>query len=107
MIATPANWIIGMPARIPIAMHEPIGVCSFGCTFESTPDAGSLSSRDIPKQSRIVAVWIARQQTKIAADTTRRNTVANPLLKFASMIWAGPNPPAIAAFRFGIASRHA
>src|ERR1700722_5636535 len=101
MIATPANWIIGIPARIPITMHEPIGVCSVGGTVDSPLDAGSLSSRDIPKARRIVAAWIARQQTKIAAETTSRNTVANALLKFASMIWAGPKLPAIAAFIFG------
>ena len=34
----------------------------------STLEPGSASSRDMPKQSRIVEVWIARQQTKIAAD---------------------------------------
>ncbi len=58
----------------------------------------------MPKQRRIVEVSIARQQTKIAAATTSRNTVENALPKFASMIWAGPKPFLIASPRFGIAS---
>jgi hypothetical protein len=33
---------------------------------------GSWLSRDMPKQSRIVAAMIDRQQTKIAAETTNR-----------------------------------
>jgi len=55
-----------------MTMQEPIGVCSRGCTLRSTDDAGSCSSRDIPKQRRIVEAWIARQQTKIAAETTKQ-----------------------------------
>ena len=72
MIATPANWIIGIPARTPIAMQEPIGVCSPGCTLASAFDPGSRSSRAIPNASRIVAVRMAIQHTKIAAETTSR-----------------------------------
>ena len=45
-----------------------------------------------------------RQQTKMAADTTSRKTVENALPKFASMIAAGPKPPLMPSFRFGIAS---
>ena len=61
----------------------------------------------MPKPRRIVDVWIERQQTKIAAATTSRNTVENALPKFASMMSAGPNGPLTAAPRFGIASRQA
>ncbi len=104
MIPAPAYSIIGMNARTPIARHEPIGVCKVGCTFDNSFEPGSRSSRDMPKQSRIVDVWIERQQTKIAADTTSRNTVENALPKFASMMAAGPKPPLIASLRFGIAS---
>src|SRR5947207_6610893 len=107
MIPAPAYCNIGMNASTPIARHEPIGVCSFGCTFESSFDAGRRSARDMPKQSRIVDVWIDRQQTKIAAETTSRKTVENALLKLASMIALGPKPPLIAPGRFGIASRQA
>jgi hypothetical protein len=42
-----------------------------------------LSSRDIPKQRRIVEVSIERQQTKIAAATTSRKTVENAFPKLA------------------------
>src|SRR5205823_12835532 len=98
---------IGMKARIPMAIHEPIGVCNRGFTLLSSPEIGSLSSRDIPKQSRIVDVSIERQQTKIAAETTSRKTVEKALLKLASMIALGPKPPLIAPGRFGIASRQA
>ena len=104
MIPAPAYCSIGMNASTPTAMHEPIGVCSFGCTQLSCFDAGSTPSRDIPKQSRTVEVMIERQQTKIAAATTSRKTVENALPKFASMIAAGPKPFLIPSFRFGIAS---
>ena len=57
----------------------------------------------MPKQSRIVEAWIARQQTKIAAATTSRYTVANAFEKFASMICAGTNAPLIAAPMSGTA----
>ncbi len=50
----------------------------------------------MPKQSLIVAAMIDRQQTKIAADTTNRYSVANGVEKLASMICAGPKPPAMA-----------
>ena len=96
-----------MNASTPIAMQEPIGVCSRGCTLLSRLDTGNRSSRDMPKHRRIVDAWIARQQTKIAAATTSRNTVENPLPKLASMMAAGPKPPLIAVPRFGIASRQA
>ena len=103
----PANCSIGMNASRPIARHEPIGVCHRWRTFCSIDEIGSWLSRDMPKQRRIVEVSIERQQTKIAAETTSRNTVENALPKFASMMFAGPKPPLIAAPRFGIASRQA
>src|SRR5712691_12234685 len=96
-----------MNARTPMARHEPMGVCRRGCTFLNNREIGRLSSRDIPKQSRIVDVSIERQQTKIAAETTSRKTVEKALLKLASMIALGPKPPLIASGRFGIASRQA
>ena len=82
-----------MNASTAIAMHAPIGVCSFGCTQLSCFEAGNALSRDMPKQSRTVAVMIDRQHTKIAAETTSRNTVENALPKFASMICAGRSRP--------------
>src|SRR5256885_14163602 len=85
-------------------MHENTGVWSFGLTLFSTLEPGSTPSRDIPKQSRIVDVMIDRQQTKIAAATTSRNTVEKAFPKFASMICAGPQPSLIAVFRSGIPS---
>jgi hypothetical protein len=39
---------------------------------------------------------IERQQTKIAAATTRRKTVEKTSPKFASMMFAGPQPSLIA-----------
>jgi hypothetical protein len=73
--------------------QEPIGVCKRGFTLRSKLEPGSCSSRAMPKHSRIVEAWIARQQTKIAAATTSKYTVANAVEKFASMICAGPNAP--------------
>src|SRR5579864_2541026 len=104
MYVTPANWMNGMPDRMPIAMHEKIGVCQSLFTLLRYFDPGSVLSRDIPKHRRIVDVSIARQQTKIAAETTRRNTVENALPKFASMICAGPHPSLIAVCMSGIPS---
>src|ERR671937_2402841 len=97
----------GIAASSPIAMHEPIGVCHVRFTFERVLEIGRLSSRDMPKQRRIVEVSIARQHTKIAADTTSRNTVENAFPKLASMMSAGPKLPLIASPRLGIASRQA
>ena len=71
-------------------MQVQIGVCRLGDTFASGPENGSWLSRAIPKHSRIVAAMIDRQQTKIAAETTNRYSVAKPVEKFASMICAGP-----------------
>src|SRR5438445_11165688 len=96
-----------MKAKIPIARHEPIGVCNRRFTLRSSAEIGRLSSRDMPKQSRIVDASIERQQTKMAAETTSRKTVENALLKLASIIELGPKPPVIASGRFGIASRQA
>src|SRR5579864_4104854 len=104
MYVTPANWMNGMPDRMPIAMHEKIGVCQSLFTLLRYFDPGSVLSRDMPKHRRIVDVSIARQQTKIAADTTRRNTVENAFPKFASMMFAGPQPCAMAVCMFGMPS---
>src|SRR2546430_17538712 len=92
-----------MNASRPIARQEPIGVCHLGCTVRSTGEAGSWSSRAMPKQRRIVEVSIERQQTKIAAETTSRKTVEKALPKVASLMLAGPKPFATASCRFGIA----
>src|ERR1700758_828326 len=93
-----------MNARTPMAMQDQIGVCKSELTFESHFDAGSASSRDMPKHRRMVDVWIDRQQTKIAAETTMRNAadIAEP--KFDSMMFAGPKPPLIAAGRLWMPS---
>src|SRR5207248_8606575 len=104
MTATPAYWMNGIPDRMPIAMHAKTGVCSLGLTLRNQRDPGRRSSRDMPKQRRIVDVSIARQQTKIAADTTSKNTVENALPKFASMICAGTQPSLIAVAMFGMPS---
>src|SRR5919204_5702829 len=101
---TPAYWMNAIPVTRPIAMQEKTGVRRLGFTFASHFDAGSVSSRDIPKQRRIVDVSIARQQTKIAAETTIRNAadIAEP--KFDSMMLAGPKEPLIASGRLRIPS---
>ena len=104
MIATPAYWAIGTAASAPTARHDQIGVCSPGLTSLSSFEPGSRSSRAMPKQSRMVEVMIDRQQTKMAALTTRRKTVEKAFPKFASMISAGPQLPEIAVFRFGMPS---
>ena len=53
-------------------MQVQSGVCRLGETFASGPEIGSWLSRAIPKQSRMVAAMMDRQQTKIAAETTNR-----------------------------------
>src|SRR5260221_11292676 len=90
MIPAPENWISGTAARIPTTRHAPTGVCRRGATRLKTFENGSWLSRDMPKQSLIVAARIDRQQTKIAAVTTSREIVANGAEKVASMTWAGP-----------------
>src|SRR5919204_4309255 len=101
---TPAYWMTAFPGTRPMARQEKTGGRRLGFTFASHFDAGSVSSRDIPKQRRIVDVSIARQQTKIAAETTIRNAadIAEP--KFDSMMFAGPNPPLMASGRLWIPS---
>src|SRR5258708_18172114 len=105
MIATPAYLMNGTAASSETTMHVHTGVCRLGETRDSSPEIGSWLSRDIPKQSRIVAARIDRQQTKIAAETTNRYRVAKPVEKLASMTWAGFQPrPDVAVCRFGIAT---
>src|ERR1700737_1901514 len=97
MIVTPEYWMNGTAASAATTMHVHTGVCRLGETLDSRPETGSWLSRAMPKQSRMVAARIDRQQTKIAAETTSRYTVAKPVEKFASMIAAGPNAPLTAA----------
>src|SRR5947208_675964 len=100
----PANWTNGIAAMRATATHDPMGVWSFGLTFASRLENGSWSSRDMPKHRRIVEVMIDMQQTKIAAETISRYTVAMALEKFSSMIVFGYVVRLGAAFtRFGIA----
>src|SRR6516162_2984583 len=95
MIPAPEYWMNGTAARIATTMQVQMGVCRPGDTFDSGLENGSVLSRDIPKQSRIVAAMIDRQHTKIAAETTNRYSVANAVGKLAVMIFAGfqPSPP--------------
>src|SRR5258707_5044326 len=105
MIATPAYLMNGTAASSATTMHVHTGVCRLGETRDSSPDVGSWLSRDIPKQSRIVAARIDRQQTKIAEEPKNRYRVAKPVEKLASMTWAGFQPrPDVAVCRFGIAT---
>src|SRR5215472_7006540 len=98
MMPAPENWMNGIAEITATAMQVQTGVCSDGDTFERGRENGSWLSRDIPKHSRMVAAMIDRQQTKMAADTTNRYSVANPEEKFAWMICAGPRPrPPLAA----------
>src|SRR6266446_1639031 len=100
MVPAPEYLMNGTAESSAITMQVHTGVCSLGETLDSGPETGSWLSRAIPKQSLIVAARIDRQQTKIAAETTSRYTVA----KLASMIAAGPNAPFTAAPMFGIAT---
>ena len=104
MIPAPEYWMKGIAAMAPTAMQLHTGVCRLGDTRDRNLDPGSWLSRDMPKHSRIVAARIDRQHTKIAADTTSRNTVENPLLKFASMMFAGPHASLIAVCMSGMPS---
>src|SRR5580700_12246179 len=102
-IAAPENWMKGIAAIAMTTMQLHTGVCRVGDTRDRNLDPGSWLSRDMPKHSRIVAARIDRQQTKIAAETTNRYRVANPVEKLASMTCAGLQPrPDVAVCRFGI-----
>src|ERR1700722_12600827 len=103
----PAYLSMGMAAITATAMHDQMGVRSVGCTLAKWRESGSRLSRAMPKQRRTVAAMMAMQQTKIAAETTSRYTVAQNLSKLASMICAGPQPSLIAVPRFGIAIKSA
>src|SRR5580693_3344251 len=104
MIPAPEYCQKGIAAIAATAMQLHTGVCRVGDTRDRNLDPGSWLSRAIPKQSRIVAARIDRQQTKIAAETTNRYRVAKPVEKLASMIAAGPYAPFTAVPRFGIAT---
>src|ERR1700745_3005412 len=102
MIATPAYLMNGTAASTARTMQVHTGVCRLGETRASGLESGSWLSRGLPKQSRIVDARIDRQQTKIAAETTNRYSVANADEKFASMTCAGFQPrPDVAVCRFG------
>src|SRR5437870_7643153 len=102
MIVAPPNWMNGIADNNPMAMHDPTGVCHRGFTFASARETGSWSSRAIPKHRRMVEVMMARQQMKIAAETTTRYVVASALLRLASMIVCGPKSPVTAFFMSGM-----
>src|ERR1700719_1162418 len=104
MVPAPEYLMNGTAASTAIATHAHTGVCIFGATRASGGEIGSWLSRDIPKQSLIVAARMDRQQTKIAAETTNRYRVANGVEKFASMICAGPHAFFTATPMFGIAT---
>ena len=72
MMPAPEYCRNGIAATTAIVMQVQTGVCRVGDTRESGPENGSWLSRDMPKQSRIVAAMIDRQQTKIAAETISR-----------------------------------
>src|SRR5262249_61612725 len=95
MIATPEYWMNGTAASSATTMQVQTGVCRLGDTRDSGLDIGRVLSRHMPKHSRMVDAMIDKQQTKMAAETTSRQTEANPELKFAWMICAGarPRPP--------------
>src|SRR5262249_8694702 len=98
------NWMRGIAATRATPTQDQSGVCSLGATLASGLDSGNWLSRAMPKHSLIVAAMIDRQQTKMAADTTARYSVANPLEKFASMMLAGLQSSLIAVCMFGIAT---
>src|ERR1700733_14514454 len=104
IVPAPEYFRKGIAESTAIVMHVHTGVCRLGETLDSGPETGSWLSRAMPKQSLIVAARIDRQQTKIAAVTTSRYTVAKPVEKLASMIAAGPSAPLTAAPMFGIAT---
>src|ERR1700691_2033175 len=89
MVPAPEYLMNGIAAATATTVHDHTGVRRPGETLYSAREAGSWLSRAIPKQSRIVAARIDRQQTKIAAETTNRYSVADPVEKLASMICAG------------------
>ena len=72
MTVGPENWMNGIAASAPMITHVATGVWSLGFTFAIVLENGSWLSRAIPKASRIVAVRIDMQHTKIAATTTSR-----------------------------------
>src|SRR6516162_2858882 len=104
MIPARAYWMKGTAASRATTMHDHTGVCRVGETLDSTPEIGSWLSRDMPKQSLIVAARMDRQQTKIAAETTNRYRVAKPVEKLAWMMLEGPHAFFTAKGRFGMAT---
>ena len=60
----------------------------------------------MPKHSRIVAVMIDMQHTKMAAETTRRYTVAKAFERLASMIVCGPTQFAGSIAVLGVGHGH-
>src|SRR5579862_9078652 len=104
-MAAPENWMNGTAAIAMTTMQLHTGVCRLGETLDRYLEPGSWLSRDMPKHSRIVAAMIDRQQTKIAAETTNRYSVAKADGKLAVMTCAGFQPrPDVAVCRFGMAT---
>src|SRR5579859_4263255 len=103
MVPAPEYWMNGTAASTAIAMQVQTGVCRLGATRDSGLENGRVLSRDMPKHSRMVAAMIDRQQTKMAAETTNRYSVANPVEKLASMTLAGDQALVTAVCRFGMA----
>src|SRR5690348_2463832 len=89
----PAYRTSGTAASSVTTMHATHGVCSLGLTFDNVDEAGSWSSRAMPKHSRITFAWIASRQMKMAIDTTTRYVVANAFEKFASITADGVSAP--------------
>src|SRR5436190_14270941 len=104
MIPAPEYCQNGIAAIHATAMQLHTGVCRLGETLARNLEHGSWLSRAMPKHSLIVAARIDRQQTKIAAETTNRYSVANGVEKLASMICAGPHAFFTATPIFGIAT---
>src|SRR6516162_4773180 len=104
MIPAPEYCQNGIAAIHATAMQLHTGVCRLGDTLASGLENGSWLSRDMPKQSLIVAARMDRQQTKIAAETTNRYRVAKPVEKLAWMMLAGPHAFFTAKPRFGMAT---
>src|SRR5260370_5190445 len=104
MVPAPEYLMKGAAESSAITMQVHTGVCRLGETLDSGPETGSWVSRAIPKQSLIVAARIDRPHTKIAAETTTRDTAAKPVEEFASIICDGPHATFHPETMFGIAT---
>src|ERR1035437_10271506 len=57
----------------PMKIADSIGVLVLGCTYPKKRWNGIILSRPYANNSRDVAAWMARQQTKMAMITDTRN----------------------------------